>query len=117
LFFTGDDPNHLRNSWGSSDFDRTHVFSVNLAANLPNCANAHSLLSYPTNDWSLTGVAIVQSGEPYSMYEFYGAVGSINFGDYPLLMNPVLPIKSPKEVKAAMINRADFGGTSRLRLL
>ena len=109
LFFTGDDPNHLRNSWGSSDFDRTHVFSVNFAANLPNAAKVHSLLSYATNDWSLTGVGIVQSGEPYSLYEFYGAVGSINFGDYPLLMNPVLPIKNPKAVKAAMTgNKGSF---------
>ena len=29
LFFTGDNPNNLRDSWASSDFDRTHVFTAN----------------------------------------------------------------------------------------
>jgi len=112
LFFTGDNPSNLRNSWGSSDFDRTHVFSANFQDSLPNAAKAHSLLSYATNGWSLTGIGIIQSGEPYSLYEFYGSVGSINFGDYPLLMNPVLPVKNPKEVKLAMTgHKGSFRGT------
>jgi hypothetical protein len=113
LFFTGDDPNHLRNSWGSSDFDRTHVFSFDFEANLPDFAKAHTFESYVTNGWSLTGIGIAQSGEPNSLYEFYGAVGSINFGDYPLRMNPVLPIKNPKAVKAAMKgNPGSFRGSA-----
>ena len=102
LFFTGDDPAHLRNSWASSDFDRTHVASANFQVLFPNFAKAHSWLSQAVNDWSLTGIGIVQSGEPYSLYEFYGAVGSINFGDYPLLMNPVLPVKNPSNIKQEM---------------
>ena len=111
LFFTGDNPNKLRDSWGSSDFDRTHVLSFNFQAQLPNAAHPHSALSYLTNDWALTGTGVLQSGEPYSLYEFYGAVGSINFGDYPLLMNPVLPIKNPSNVKAAMTgNKGSFRG-------
>ena len=61
----------------------------------------HSVLSYFANDWSVTGIGIMQSGEPYSLYEFYGAVGSINFGDYPTLMNPVLPIANPKRREEA----------------
>ena len=44
----------------------------------------------------------MQSGEPYSLYEFYGAVGSINFGNFPTLMNPVLGIKDPKHPKSAL---------------
>ena len=35
LFFTGDNPNHLRDSWASSDFDRTHVFTVNFQVECP----------------------------------------------------------------------------------
>ena len=112
LFFTGDDPSHLRNSWGSSDYDRTHVISINFLAQLPNMAKAHSALSYVTNDWVMTGIGVIQSGEPYSLYEFYGAVGSINYGDYPLLMNPVLPIKNPSNVKAALTgNKGSFRGS------
>jgi hypothetical protein len=103
LFFTGDNPNRLRDSYASSDFDRTHTFSANFQATLPNLAKEHSLLAYATNDWSMTGIAVVQSGEPYSLYEFYGAVGSAFFGDYPTLMNPVLPIKDPKFAKSSAL--------------
>jgi hypothetical protein len=102
LFFTGDNPNRLRDSYSSADFDRTHVFTANFLATLPNLARQYSALSYLTNGWETTGIAIVQSGEPYSLYEFYGAVGSAYFGDYPTLMNPVLPISNPGDVKAAL---------------
>ena len=102
LFFTGDDPKKLRDSWASADFDRTHVFSANFQVELPNTAKEHSLASYFANGWHLTGQAILQSGQPYSLYEFYGSVGSLNFGDYPNLMNPVLGIKDPKHPKSAL---------------
>jgi hypothetical protein len=112
LFFTGDNPNHLRDSWASSDFDRTHTTTVNFQATLPNAAKPHSLLAYATNDWSMTGIGVFQSGEPYSLYEYYGAVGSAYFGDYPTLMNPVLPIKDPKLAKSAALtgNPGDMRG-------
>jgi hypothetical protein len=114
LFFTGNNPNNLRQSYASSDFDRTHTMSVNFEADLPNAARAHSLESYFTNDWSLTGIGVVQSGQPYSLYEFYGAVGSISFGNFPTLMNPVLPIKDPKTAKTTSLtgNPGDFRGQS-----
>jgi hypothetical protein len=109
LFFTGDDPKRLRDSWASSDFDRTNVFSANFMAELPNTARVHSLLAYFTNDWHMSGVAILQGGQPYSLYEFYGAVGSVNFGNYPTLMNPVLGIKDPKHPKSAFTgNKGSF---------
>jgi hypothetical protein len=94
LFFTGDDPANLRDSYASSDFDRTNVLSANFLVALPDFAKAHSLLSYATNGWNMTGIGVFQSGEPFSLYEFYGAVGSVRFGDYPTLMNPVLPVSS-----------------------
>ena len=102
LFFTGNNPNNLRNSYASSDFDRSQVFSANFLLALPNFAKAHSPLSYVTNDWNLTGIALLQSGEPFSLYEFYGAVGSIFYGNFPTLSNPVLPIKDPRNVRAAL---------------
>ncbi|MGA7242866.1 MAG: TonB-dependent receptor, partial [Terracidiphilus sp.] len=102
LFFTGDNPKRLRDSWASSDFDRTHVFTGNFQVDVPNAAKDHSFASYFTNDWHLTGMGTLQSGEPWSLYEFYGAVGSINFGNFPTLMNPVLGIKDPKNPKSAL---------------
>ena len=112
LFFTGDNPSHLRDSWSSSDFDRTHVFTANFQVDVPNAAKSNNFASYVTNDWHLTGIGTLQSGEPYSLYEFYGAVGSINFGNFPTLMNPVLGIKNPKNPHSALTgNKGSFRGT------
>jgi hypothetical protein len=102
LFFTGDNPNKLRDSWGSADFDRTHVLTANFQYSVPGIAKERSALAYLTNGWNMTGIGVLQSGQPYSLYEFYGAVGSAYFGDYPTLMNPILPIKNPGNVKKAM---------------
>jgi hypothetical protein len=112
IFFTGNNPNNLRESYARADFDRTNVFSANFLVAIPNAAAPHSLLSYFTNDWNMTGIGILQSGEPYSLYEFYGAVGSVYFGDYPTLMNPVLPIKNPGNPKLALTgNKGDQRGS------
>jgi hypothetical protein len=102
LFFTGGNPANLRNSWASSDFDRTNVFTAYFQASVPNTAKEHTLAAQFVDDWNLNGTVIAQSGEPYSLYEFYGAVGSITFGDFPTLMNPILGIKNPANPKAAM---------------
>jgi hypothetical protein len=111
LFFTGDNPTRLRDSWSSSDFDRTHVFTANFQVDVPNAVKTNNFASYFTNDWHLTGITTLQSGEPYSLYEFYGAVGSINFGNFPTLMNPVMGIKDPKHPKSAFTgNKGDFRG-------
>jgi len=111
IFFTGDNPNKLRDSWASSDFDRTNVFSANFMVVVPDTTKAHSLLSYFTNGWSMTGLAVAQSGEPYSLYEFYGASGSLYVGNYPNLMNPVLAIKDPGNPKTAFTgNKGSFRG-------
>jgi hypothetical protein len=99
LFFTGNNPNNLRSSYASSDFDRTHVFTANFDVQFPNSASQSSFLGYLADNWDLTGIGVVQSGEPYSLYEYYGAVGSAYFGDYPTLLNPILPIKNPQQAR------------------
>ena len=112
LFFTGDNPSNLRNSWASSDFDRTIVFTAFFQATIPKTAKDNSLAARFVNDWDLNGTVIAQSGEPYSLYEFYGAVGSIFFGDYPTLMNPILGVKDPANPKRAMTgNKGNTRGT------
>jgi hypothetical protein len=110
LFFTGDDPAHLRDSWASADYDRTHVFTANFLVTLPDFAPKNSLLAEATNGWNMSGVAIAQSGEPYSLYEFYGAVGSIRFGNYPTLMNPVLPVADRNAAKTGNSGAKRPGG-------
>ncbi len=102
LFFTGNNPNNLRDSWASADFDRTHVLNANFQVVVPNLAKSRSLLSEVVNGWNLTGLGTLQSGEPYSLYEFYGAVGSLYFGNYPTLANPVIGIKTPSNPRQAL---------------
>ncbi|MGD0630513.1 MAG: carboxypeptidase regulatory-like domain-containing protein [Terracidiphilus sp.] len=112
IFFTGDNPDKLRDSWGPADFDRTNILSANFLVKVPDTAKAHSLLSYATNGWNMTGLVVAQSGQPYSLYEFYGASGSLYVGNYPNLMNPVLPIKNPGNPKAALTgNKGDQRGS------
>jgi hypothetical protein len=110
LFFTGNNPNNLRSSYASADFDRTNVFTANFDVLLPNAASQHSLLGQVADNWEMTGIAVVQSGEPYSLYEYYGAVGSVYYGDYPTLLNPILPIKNPGQAKTTGLtgNKGDF---------
>jgi len=112
IFFTGDNPNKLRDSWGPADFDRTNVFSANFQVKVPDVAKEHSLLAYATNGWNMTGLVVAQSGQPYSVYEFYGASGSLYVGNYPNLMNPVLPIKNPGNPKRMLTgNKGDQRGS------
>jgi hypothetical protein len=112
LFFTGNDPNNLKQSYGSADFDRTHVFTTNFQVILPNAAKPNSVLAYVTNGWNLTGLGVLQSGEPYSLYEFHGAVASAVLGNYPSLVNPIISIKNPSNPKSALTgNPGRFRGT------
>ena len=103
LFFTGNNPNNLRSSYAAADFDRTNVVTANFDVQVPNAANQHSLLGYLADNWQMTGIGVVQSGEPYSLYEYYGAVGSVYFGDYPTLLNPILPVKNPSQAHSAAL--------------
>jgi hypothetical protein len=102
LFFTGDNPNKLRDSYASADFDRTNIFQFQYLFQLPKFARDSTLLGKFTNGWQMVGLATLQSGEPYSLYEFDGAVGSLYFGNFPSLANPVLGIKNGSNPKSAL---------------
>jgi hypothetical protein len=101
LFFTGDNPDHLRDSYASADFDRTNILVFNYVVKIPGVASNRTLLSRFTNGWQVVGITTLQSGEPYSLYEYDGAVGSLYFGNYPTLANPVLGIKNGKNPNSA----------------
>jgi Carboxypeptidase regulatory-like domain len=112
LFFTGDNPNRLRDSYGSADFDRTHILSSAFVFTLPDTKPQASLLGKVVNGWQLSGIVIAQSGQPYSLYEFNGAVGSLYFGNFPSLINPVLGIKNGSNPKSALTGRTGAGEAS-----
>jgi hypothetical protein len=102
LFFTGDNPDRLRDSYASADFDQTNTLTSGFVFTSPDIAAKTSLLGKVGNDWQLSGIATVESGQPYSLYEYNGAVGSLYFGNYPTLMNPVLGIKNGSNPKSAL---------------
>jgi hypothetical protein len=105
LFFTGDNPDNLRESYADADFDQTSTLTFNYLVNLPNAIkNEHNWMSKVTNGWSLLGIAVLESGEPYSVYDYSGTVGSEYFGGNIEEANPVLPI-APGLTPAAVKTR------------
>src|SRR6202012_6173239 len=79
LFYNGNNPLNLRDGYASADYDRTHVINFNYVFQMPNLIHTHNLASYFANGWSLVGLTVLQSGQPYSVIDFSGAVGSVYF--------------------------------------
>lgn len=94
LFYNGNNPLNLREAYGSSDFDRTHVFNFNFVYQLPKfVSNGSSIESRFTNGWAIEGVAVLQSGQPFSVIDYSGAVGSVYYGVSDGITNPIVPLK------------------------
>jgi hypothetical protein len=93
LFYNGNNPTRLRDAYGTSDFDRTHVFNFNYVYQLPKfTADAASLKGRFTNGWAIEGVAVYQSGQPFSVIDYTGAVGSLFYGVNDGINNPIVPL-------------------------
>jgi len=92
LFFNGNNPLNLRSAYGSSDFDRTHVINFTYLLQAPNFFKEPSFKAKLGNGWSIRGVGTFQSGQPYSIIDFSGAVGSIFYGTSDGITNPIVPL-------------------------
>jgi hypothetical protein len=93
LFYNGNDPNNTRSSYGSSDFDRTHQWTVSYVYQLPSLASAHGFVKQVVNGWGVSGVTVLQSGQPYSVIDFSGGAASIYWGDgQDFITNPIVPV-------------------------
>jgi hypothetical protein len=92
LFFSGNNPLNLRQSYGNADFDRTHVINFNYVFALPNRARQHTLLAKLANNWQLVGLTTLQSGQPYSIIDYSGAVGSIYYSTEDGVTDPIVPL-------------------------
>ena len=103
LFYNGNNPLNLRSGYGSSDFDRTHVFNFNYVYELPKfTADSSSLQSKFTNGWAIEGLAIFQSGQPFSVIDYSGAVGSVFYGVSDGITNPIVPLGNGCTPKTAV---------------
>ena len=94
LFYNGNNPNNLRSGYGSADFDRKHVLNFTYGYTLPKFYSDSSLLGKLANSWTLNGTGIIQSGQPYSVIDYSGAVGSIFYSTFNGITNPIVPLNS-----------------------
>lgn len=121
LFFTGNNPLVPRSGYASSDFDQTHVFLINYSYTVPSLVKS-KMLGQVVNGWILGGQTVAQSGQPYSVYDYSGSVGSLYFGTLDEITNPIVPLLPGVTAKQAqlqgtlgvnpakpVLNAADFG--------
>jgi hypothetical protein len=102
LFYNGSNPLNLRTGYGSADFDRTHVLNFTYGFALPKLYGEGSLAGKVVNDWALNGLAIIQSGQPYSVIDYSGAVGSLYYSTFDGITNPIVPLAPGCTAKSAL---------------
>ena len=102
LFMTGNNPLVPKGSYASSDFDQTHVLLVNYSYTLPGTAQSKAL-GRLVNGWILGGQTVLQSGQPYAVYDYSGSVAGIYYGTYDENSNPVVPLVSGVSYKQAQL--------------
>jgi hypothetical protein len=105
LFYNGNNPLNLRDGYASADFDRTHVINFTYVYRAPDFIHEHNIASYFANGWSLVGLTILQSGQPYSVIDFSGAVASVFYGVSNGITNPIVPLApgcTPKNAKTGL---------------
>ena len=102
LFYNGDNPQNLRSSYGNSDFDRRHVFIVSYQYDFPKINSLHGWSNRVVNGWGTSGLVSAESGQPFSVIDFSGGMGSIFFGGgNDFVTNPLVPVGAVGSVPGA----------------
>jgi hypothetical protein len=102
LFYNGNNPLNLRDAYGPSDFDRTHVFNIDYHYQLPKFLKTNSWESKVVDGWAVQGVITLQSGQPYSVIDYSGAVGSAFYSIFDGITNPIDPLAPGCTAKSAL---------------
>ena len=105
LFYNGNNPQDLRSGYGLSDFDRKHVLNFSYTYELHKFFPATSLKGRIADGWAISGLTVIQSGQPYSIVDYSGAVGSIFYGVNDGITNPVVPL-SGCSIKQALTGKS-----------
>jgi hypothetical protein len=113
LFYNGNNPNNLRSGYALSDFDRKHVINFTYVYQLPKFFSLSSLKGKIADGWAISGLTVIQSGQPYSVVDYSGAVGSIFYGVNDGITNPIVPLAncSPQQ---AVTGASGAGSTPAL---
>lgn len=112
LFYNGNDPRNLRSGYASSDFDQTHTTAISFTYQLPKFETNFRPLNVLSNGWGMSGYTILQSGQPYNVYDFSGTVGSVFFSSNDFLTNPILPLAPGVSKKQALNGHSGAFGAS-----
>jgi hypothetical protein len=102
LFFTGNNPQTPKSSYGNADFDQTHVFTINYTYALPKFSD-NKAVNGLIGGWIVGGQTVAQSGQPYSVYDFSGSVASLYLGTSDYIGNPIVPLKPGVTVQQAQL--------------
>ncbi len=54
------------------------------------------------NGWAVQGVVIIQNGQPFSVVDYSGAVGSVYYSIYDGITNPIVPLAPDCSAKSAL---------------
>jgi hypothetical protein len=114
LFYNGNNPLNLRSGYGLSDFDRKHVMNFTYRYELPKFFSASSFKGKFADGWAITGLTVIQSGQPYSVVDYSGAVGSIFYGVNDGITNPIVPL-SGCTAKQALTGASGAGAIPALK--
>jgi hypothetical protein len=101
LFFNGNNALDPHSSYASSDFDRTHVITISYLYQFPKSANLTGFMKYLVNGWGISGVTILESGQPFSVYDFSGSIASLYYAADDNITNPLLPLAAGVTPKQA----------------
>ena len=110
LFYNGNNPLDLRDSYASADFDRTHVINFDYVYHFPKAAAESSFAGKVLDNWTFQGITVLQSGQPYSMIDFSGSVGSIFYSTSDGITNPIVPLAKGYTPKTAMTGHSGAFG-------
>jgi hypothetical protein len=79
LWLLTNNQNDPRQSYGPTDFDRTHRAVFNFTYNLPRVADMNALLRYATSNWQASGILVAQAGTPITILDL--SAGAV-YGNY-----------------------------------
>jgi TonB dependent receptor len=80
LWLLTNDQRDPRQSYGPTDFDRTHRAVFSFTYDIPELRSAPSFLRMLTSRWQTSGILVAQSGTPISILDF--SAGAV-YGNYP----------------------------------
>ena len=85
------DESDLKNSRGLSDFDRPHRLAVSYRYDLPFFSSSTGLVHTFAGGWAISGITIIQSGTPFSVFDATAGTAFISPGDAPPVTATLAP--------------------------